>query len=472
MPFNQNHAMQGSTVTMEPIRGAASPGWRWGPFVFRLPFLHSRLHWPEFIQGTLVSTATGLALVPVLSGYFGLGFEEAVAAVLLYSVFLVISLYVFGEPYAPGWTTAALPLAIAYVAAGYPDPASRFQAMTALSLTYAALVFVLGISGLGRVLMRWMPDALKAGILLGAALSAFKQVFVDDAGRFLFAQPITTTLACAVCLICVFSLPLRRLIARYPALGVMAALGLLPGFIVAGVVGPLVGEVSYDVQWGWLMPPVGDAVAKMSPFSIGWPTLDMFLAGIPLVLITYIIQFGDWVTGNEVIREAQPSRPDDPIRIDPTRSHLSLALRNLGAGLIAPFFTTQGSLWTGVHVLVVNRWKQGPHAMRDLHSGLLSYYLMGLPFIYFLLPLLTALKPLLGIALSLTLMLTGFACAYVAMAIPRDNISRGAALLTGAALALFQPWIGLLVGIAACVLLVGREPASPGAPGPIAEDRA
>ena len=452
---------EGNTTMQHPNR-PASPGWRWGPFTFRLPFLHSRLHWPEFIQGLLVATATGLALVPVLNGYFGLSFEQAVACVMMYSVFLVISLYVFGEPYAPGWTTAALPLAIAYVAAGYPDPTSRFQAMSALMLTYAGLVFVLGITGLGKVLMRWMPDTLKAGILLGAALSAFKQVFVDDAGRFLYAQPITTTLACVVCLICVFSQPLRRLMQRYPSLGVLAAMGLLPGFIVAGLVGPLVGEVTYEVQWGWLWPPVGEAVARMSPFAIGWPSAQMFLAGIPLVLITYIIQFGDWVTGDEVLREAQPRRQDDPIHIDATRSHLSLAIRNFAAALVAPFFTTQGSLWTGVHVLVVNRWKQGPRAISDLHSGLMSYYLMGLPLIYFVLPLLTALKPLLGIALSLTLMLTGFACAYVAMAIPRDNIARGAALLTGASLALFPPWIGLLVGIAACVLLVGREEPLPG----------
>ncbi|MBB1087026.1 hypothetical protein H4F99_00830 [Lysobacter sp. SG-8] len=434
-----------------------TPGWRWGPFVFRLPFLHSKLLWPEFLQGTLVATATGLALVPVLGGYFGMGFEEAVACVLLYSVFLVISLYVFGEPYAPGWTTAALPLALAYVIGGFPDPVARFQAMTALTLTYAALVLFLGVSGLGARLMAWMPATLKAGILLGAALSAFKQVFVDDAGKFLMAQPITTTVACLVCLVCVFSLPFRRLIERRPSLGVLAALGLLPGFLTAAIVGPLVGEVQYEVEWGLLLPPVGDAVAKMSPFSIGWPPMEMYLAGLPLVLITYVIQFGDWVTGNEVLREAQPSRPDDPVDINPGRSHLVLAIRNAASALVAPFFTTQGTLWTGVHVIVANRWKQGPRAMRDLHSGLMSYYLMGLPFIYFLLPLLTALKPLLGIALSLTLVLTGFACAYIGMAIPRDNIARGAALLTGAALALFAPWVGLLVGIAACVLLVGRE---------------
>jgi len=93
--------------------------------------------------------------------------------------------------------------------------------------------------------------------------------------------------------------------------------------------------------------------------------------------------------------------------------------------------------------------------MNSLHSGVASYYFMGLPFIYFLLPLLTGLKPLFGIALSLTLFLTGFACAYVAMAMAREPTERGVVLLTGMALALFEPWIGLLVGLLATVLLVG-----------------
>jgi len=95
--------------------------------------------------------------------------------------------------------------------------------------------------------------------------------------------------------------------------------------------------------------------------------------------------------------------------------------------------------------------------MPTLQSGLMSYYLMGLPIIYFLLPLLTGLKPLLGIALSLTLVLSGFACAYIAMAIPRTATGRGTALLIGTALAVFEPWLGLLIGIGATLLLTGWE---------------
>ena len=38
---------------------------------------------PELLQGTLVATATGLALVPILTGYFGMSFEEGIATSLL-----------------------------------------------------------------------------------------------------------------------------------------------------------------------------------------------------------------------------------------------------------------------------------------------------------------------------------------------------------------------------------------------------
>ena len=157
-----------------------SNGWQWGPFTFRLPFLHTRLLWPEFLQGVFVSTATGLALVPVLQAYFGMSFEQAVTCSLLYSFFIVSSLHTFGEPYAPGWNTPALPLVLAYVIAGYPDPVQRFQAMTALSLLFAGLVTVLGVSGLGTWLMRWLPPTLRAGIILVAAFAAFKKVFIDE----------------------------------------------------------------------------------------------------------------------------------------------------------------------------------------------------------------------------------------------------------------------------------------------------
>ena len=426
--------------------GPELPGWRWGPFTFRVPFYHTRLCWSEFLQGLFVSAATGLALIPVMTAFFGLSFEEAVALSMIHASLIASAVIVFGEPYAGGWITPALPLILAFVIGGYEDPVSRFQAMTALSLVFASLVLFLGITGLGRRFVIWLPDTLKAGIILGASIAALKRVFVDDAERFLLEQPIATGLACAICLIFTFSIPMQKLKERSRFFFMLGALGLLPGFLAAAIVGPLVGEVNFDIQWGILVPPLGEALAKVSPLAIGWPSQEMILQSIPLALIAYIILFGDLVTGNEVLRDGLKVRKDEHVDINLNRTHFSLSIRNAIMGIVAPFFPTQGAVWTGVHVIVVQRWKQGPKAMNSLHSGLASYYLMGLPFIFFLLPLLTGLKPLLGVALSLTLVLTGFACAYIAMSIPRDNASRGTVVLIGAALAFFEPWMGLLIG--------------------------
>ncbi|MCK5860659.1 hypothetical protein [Abyssibacter sp.] len=443
---------------MSDANAGRKAGFKWGPFTLRIPFLQARWCWPEGLQGVLVAAATGLALVPIMTGYFGLSFEQAVAASLIHSVLISSAILVFGEPYAPGWITPALPLVLSFVIGGFDCPELRFQAMTALSLDFAFIVILLGVTGLGNRFMLWLPAPLKGGIILGAAIAAFKRVFLDDADKYLLAQPISTTLACVVCLLLAFSLPLQRLRDSNRFVRTLASLGLLPGFLLAALVGPLVGEIDYDIQWGVLLPPVHEVWAKASPLAIGWPDVSLLLQCLPLALVAYIILFGDLVTGNEVLRQSADQRPDDPVDINPARSHLSVGIRNVLMALTAPFFPTQGSLWAGVHVIVVQRWQRGRESMDQLFSGLASYYVMGLPAMFLLLPLLTGLKPLMGIALSLTLVLTGFACGFVAMAIPRNPTERGVVLLTGVAIAVFPAWVGLLVGIGATVALTGFSP--------------
>ncbi len=439
-------------------KAAPLAGWRWGPFTFRLPFYHTRLHWPEFLQGIALASATGLALVPFMMTYFDLSFEQAIAMSFMHGFLIGIAPIAFGEPYSPGWLTPALPLVMAFVITGYDTPVERLQAMTAMTMVFTVMLAILGATGLGRKLMEWLPAALKAGIIMGAGIAAFQRVFLDGDSS-LADQPISTVIACSVALVLLFSIPFRFLKLRARPLMVIGGLGLLPGFLAAAFFGPLFGEVEYNIRWEFFVPPVVETWQVVSPFAIGWPSWEMYLAAAPLALITYIILFGDLVTGNEIIEEAQKERPDDPIEIDTTRSHLSLAIRNLLMGISAPFFTTQGPLWAGVHVTVVQRWRQGRRTMSNLFSGVHSYYFMGIPFIYFVLPLLTALEPLMGVALSLTLVLTGFACAYVAMAIPAHPVERGVTVLTGVALAFFEPWQGLAVGVVAAVLLIGGRDA-------------
>ena len=455
------------------VDGRVHPGWNWGPFTLRVPFYHTRVEWPELAQGIFVAGATGLGLVPVLMGYFGLSFNEALAIVFMQSVLLCTAPILFGEPYAPGWVTPALPLALTFVlavnSAGepvYATPADKFHVMTAVSLHFAVITGVLGISGLGRWLIRVIPPALKAGIILGAAVAAMKRVFIDDADDYLLAQPWTTVSAVAVCLFFTFSVPLQRWKRHMPWLAKLAGLGLLPGFIIAAVVGPLAGEVHFNFDFSRLIviPAFMDAWAKSSPFAIGWPPWNVLLdpSVFILALMGYVIWFGDVVTGTEILEEAKAARPDEHIPVDITRTHASTALRNVAMALLSPFFPTQGSLWTGVQVIIVQRWAEGRQGMQSLYSGIASYYVFGVPLLYLIAPLVIFLQPLMGVALSLTLVLTGFACAYIAMAVAHTQVERGVALLTALTLAFYaeNPWIGMTVGIVATVLLVGGREAT------------
>ncbi|WP_417316731.1 hypothetical protein [Emcibacter sp.] len=431
-------------------------GYRWGIFHIRFPLLHMRIEWPELLQGLVVSISTGLALVPLLVMHFGLTFEEAIALSMVSSFLITASIVFFGEPYAPGWITPALPLALTFVLAGYDTPTERFQVMTALTIDFALIIFFLGITGLGKKLINHIPRALKAGIILGAAIAAFKRVFVDDPTNFT-DRPWASGLALAACLIIAFSAPFHRLKEKVPALSFLSAMGLLPGFIIAGIAGVMLGELHIDIEWGILLPPFDSMWSKASPFAIGWPGFDMYVAAMPIAFMTYTIFFGDLLTGITVLQKAQKDRPDDPIDINVNRSHVIVSLRNALMAIGAPFFPTQGVLWTGIHVIIVERWRQGPEKMQTLFSGLSAYYLYCIPLFFLILPLITLLKPFLHIALLLTLALTGFACAYIAMGLSRTTEERGVALLTSIMLVYFDSWIGLLVGVAACLLIIGID---------------
>lgn len=67
--------------------------------------------------------------------------------------------------------------------------------------------------------------------------------------------------------------------------------------------------------------------------------------------------------------------------------------------------------------------------------------------LFVLLPLTTLLKPLLPVALAVTLILTPFACAMLALALVKDVSERGAMVITAMAFSLFEPWVGLLIGL-------------------------
>ena len=352
--------------------GEAQPGIKWGPFTLRIPFVHMGFTWPELLQGLVVAAATGLALVPLLmSPYFGLTFEESIIFSMISSMLISSGPIIFGEPFAPGWVTPAIPLVFnMLLTPDFAGPEERFRLMTAISLDLSIILIVLGITGLGKKIIDWMPMALKGAIILGAAIAALKRVFVDDADKYLKLMPISMAIAMGVCLLLMFSIPIMKLKETQPWLAKLASLGLLPGFILAGVIGVMCGELSYTdaegasiIQMGFMNPvdPFLSLFAKVSPFSIGFPTLAMMIDPnvIGLAFVTYIILFGDIITGIEILRGAIPAREDEKIEFSSTRTHISTGIRNIVMAFLAPFAATQGSLWTGVHVIIVKRWAEG-----------------------------------------------------------------------------------------------------------------
>ncbi len=437
--------------------GRLNKGIRWGNFTFRIPLYHTRCEWPDLMQGLIVTASTAMALVPLLQAAFGLSFYEAVACSMIHMMLISAGPIIFGDPFAPGWITPALPITLAYVLGNYIDPVERFQVMTALSLDFAAIMLFFGITGLGSKFVHGLPVALKSGIILGASIASFKRVFHDDIDTFM-ERPIATSVAIVICLVFAFSRPLADLARKKRWIKRLCNLGLLPGFVVAGLVGAAVGEIEFNVSWGILIPPVDSLWQKVSPFYIGWPSLEMFVESLPLALIVYTIAFGDFITGEEIIKDAQPSRLDDPVDVDVSRTHLSATIRNVLMAVSAPFFPTQGVLWTGVHVIIIQRWRQGKMYMGSLFGGISSFYLLGLPIIFFLLPVVTLLAPMMNIALSISLVLTGFACAFIALSMPKTSEQRGVALLAGVMLAVLEPWLGLLMAVIANQLIVGSEP--------------
>jgi hypothetical protein len=446
-------------LTKRP-EGEVQPGIKWGPFTMRIPLIHLRFSLAEMLQGFAVAGATGLALVPYFMALLGLSFEEAVVMAMFHSMLISFSWMFFGDPYAPGWLTPAIPFVVAFITtpAYLGDHTAQFQAMTALSLNFAFVLIFLGVSGLGDKLIKIVPNVFKGGIILGAAIAAFLRVTKEgDAANVFESAPIAGTLGVVVCLVFAFSKPLQALASDKKWLAKVLSFGLLPGFVLAGSVGYFTGEFQYNIRWEIL--DIGAAATslweKASPFAIGWPPIDTFIASFPLALITYILFFGDVVTGNEMIEQAQKSRSDEKLELNGSRAHLATGLRNIAMGIIAPFFSTQGVLWTGIQVILLKRWTQGRDAVDSIFDSIGSFYAFGLPILFVLLPLVTLLEPLLPVALAVTLILTAFACATLALSLVNDATERGAMVITAMAFSLFEPWLGLLVGIITIAALCG-----------------
>jgi len=437
-------------MAIKRTTGAEQPHIPLGIFKLRIPFLHYRFEFPEAMQAILMC-ATCLGAIPVLTYYLGLPHEIAWAMVIIngFMYFLHASL---GDPVVPGWITPAIPLVIAHVVQWDMGP-ERIQAIVALQLIVAAIFLLMGITGIAKRLMSRIPRSIQAGILLGAGIVAVYNEFLPT-GRF-NTFPISVGVAGLLAYFVLFSSAFKALRERNRIINKIGSFGMLPAILLGVIIGPLAGEIpTPQVEMGSFIfiPPIREVIATVSPFAIGFPTLEMFLTALPLAFMAYVIAFGDLVTSDALIGGAGKERPDEKIDNNPNRSNLICAIRNGFMALVAPYPQLCGPIWTAVTAAIAQRYKEGRRAMDSIYSGVGMFRLFT-AFYIMLFPIATLLRPVLPVALSLTMLVTGFICLSIGMSLCTTDKERSIAGVMGCVLAVQGAVWGMAVGIILYLLL-------------------
>ncbi|MFC1237878.1 hypothetical protein ACFGOO_00410 [Treponema vincentii] len=431
--------------------GGEQAYWPAGPFKIRLPFIHYAWSFPEMFQA-LFMCATCLGAIPVLTEVLGVSYDVALSMVIINGFFYTLHV-LLGDPVVPGWVTPAIPLITAFLTNGYVMGPERTQALVAVQMCLGLIFLVFGITGLGGKMVKVVPNSVKAGVLMGGGIAAVLGEF-KATGRF-DKYPISITIGIIVAYFCLFSPIWADMRRKNKLIDSIGKFGMLPAILIGVVVGPLAGEFAIPhVQWWPLIkvPDFADIWNQLSPFAIGWPSMKVWAAAIPVAIVTYIIAFGDFVTSEALIREADEVRQDEKIDFNANRSNLVSGIRNVAMSMTCPYTQMCGPLWAAVTAAVSQRYKESPKSMESIYSGFGTFRLSTFVAVA-LLPISSLLQPSLPLALSLTLIVQGYICTQLAMNMCKTNIERGICGVMGAVLAMRGAAWGLVVGLILFALL-------------------
>lgn len=413
--------------------GEEQPYWPAGPFKIRLPLVHYRIETPEMIQG-LIMFVVGLAMIPLLETYLGMPYEAALAFTFVAGVCYILPA-MLGVPLVPGWITPAIPVVLLYLKGFEPGP-EAIKALFALQLEVAIIFFILGVTRLGSKLVDIIPNSLKSGIIIGAGIAAMMGEL--KIGGRIDATPISLIIGSVVSAYILFSLSFKNIIDSNPLAKKIANFGMVTGMIIAIIIGWMVGEYPLpEIQWG-ITNPDFFLMFEYLTFTIGFPGWDVFLLAIPTAIIAYVIAFGDIIVGFSLIKRVDHIRDDEKIEENVDRVHLITAIRNALHAFFAPWPGLAGPLWTAAHATVAERYAMGRGSMDSIYSGGGTFWISGL-IALFMLPLVTFFKPVLPIALSLTLVLTAYICIMVGMEQLKSSTERGVAGIVAVTLAMPDP---------------------------------
>ena len=423
-----------------------------GPFKLRLPFIHYKFEWPDYFQGLLMC-AVDLAAIPLMIELLGMPFDVALAVVLMNGL-LYLTHHLLGDPVVPGWITPAVPLIMAYCML-FPEGPERVHSLVAFQMTLGLFSIVLGATGLASKVVTFIPPAIKSGVILGAGFAAVNSVFVIG-GRF-DSFPWSISIAVGIAFYLIFSRHFARLKKTNPVLDLIGKLGILPIILLAVVIAPLFGEAAWpEVEWGLISPDFSTLFQEYTVIGLGFPPLMMFVSAVPTVLAAYIVLFGDVLQSRALIAEADSLRPDEHIDYNPNRAHLIFGGRNTLMSIIGPDIVMAGPLWAAMQVVVIERYKEGKTAMNSLFGGSGSFR-WGTNSGLLLLPIVSLVEPILGIALSLTLLIQGFVSVRIGIVESRSNRDLGIAGIIGAVLVSRGATWAFAVGIILTFLVYGRD---------------
>lgn len=415
-----------------------------GPFQWRIPGIHYSIEKVEFFQGIILG-ATALSSIPYMTDCLGLPYELAWSCVII-EVFLYMLHGWLGDPVVPGWITPTLPFTLVFLE-GFEQGPERIQALIAVQLLVAFLFIFMGITKLADRFVRLVPASVKGGILLAAPITVIQGQLAEDSQ--LMIAPVATLVGTFLLAFLSFSPFCEKKRKTIKILDVMAKYGNLFPYLLAMLIGILLKELSYpELELGTIIriPDFGEIFNTVSIFAVGVPSLSVFLKAVPLALICYVLAFGDFVTSETLVKEAQESRNDEHIDFNSSRSNLISGLRNLILGIFAPFPPLAGPLWVGMTVSVAMRYREGEKAMKSLIGGMSSFR-MATFLSVILIPIVSFMKPIMGVGSAITLLFQAYVCARIGMEYCKSNTDKSIAGVMAAVLAFKGSGWALLVGI-------------------------
>lgn len=453
--------------------GGVQPHIKLGPFNLRIPLIHHEWSWTEMAAAMFLGVACLGAGTATTMSTFGFDDPATIAALgltengaflmsLTFGVFNAICYYLpalLGDPVVPGWITPALPLTLRFLeqwampdyAAGQVD---RIYAMIALQMLVALSFLIMGATGLGRKLIDIVPTSIKAGIVLGAGVTAGINVFSARMPK----APITVAIAVLMSYFFLFNPTFARAAKKNKTLNFLRNQGVVPAQLFAIVLAPfLIREIAVpQIQWGLTPLSVGFVLEHFTIFGLGFPAASFFLAAIPSALTTYIIAFSDFVLAKEVVTEATATRPDETVIFDAGRSNLVSFLRNGIMSIFAPWVPMCGPLWASGLLTITERYKRGYKTMHSYWDGVCTFRAATVIAVL-ILPLVTLIRPAFAIFFGITMGVQAFACGNIGMRMCTTANERGIACVIAAALAYYTPGVALGVGILVWAVVEGSE---------------